>query len=184
MPAYGRWDLIRRLKVKMAFCCDIKLCSLLCTDDVVEKHSATITRAIYFPWRNSPQWSRASSLWRIHDHIQTHHHTRQDSSGRVISPMQRPLPDITQHSHGTDIHDLGGIQIHIPRKESAADARLRPRGHWTGIVTECSSGTVVCLPEYRLSYLFEKTLNFICEYRKDVINSSTHNLNYLKIVYD
>ena len=29
------------------------------------------------------------------------HHTRQDSSGRVISPSQRPLPDNTQHSQET-----------------------------------------------------------------------------------
>jgi hypothetical protein len=25
-----------------------------------------------FPWRNSPYWARASSLWRLHDHTQTH----------------------------------------------------------------------------------------------------------------
>jgi hypothetical protein len=25
------------------------------------------------PWRNSPQWDRASSLSRFHDHTQTHH---------------------------------------------------------------------------------------------------------------
>jgi len=28
----------------------------------------------------------------------TTHHSRQDSSGRVIRPSQRPLPDNTQHS--------------------------------------------------------------------------------------
>jgi len=35
-----------------------------------------------------------------HYHTQTHH-TRYDSSGRVISPTQRPLPDNTQHSQAT-----------------------------------------------------------------------------------
>jgi hypothetical protein len=29
----------------------------------------------------------------------TGHHSRYDSSGRVISSLQRPLPDNTQHSH-------------------------------------------------------------------------------------
>jgi len=33
---------------------------------------------------------------RSHTHTHTHTHTRQDSSERVISPSQRPLP--TQHT--------------------------------------------------------------------------------------
>jgi hypothetical protein len=37
-------------------------------------------------------------------------------------------------------------------------------------MAEYSSGTVVYVPEYRLLYLFEKTLNFICEYKKDAIH--------------
>ena len=32
------------------------------------------------------------------------HRTRYDSSGRVISPTHRPLPENTQHSQQTDIH--------------------------------------------------------------------------------
>ena len=37
--------------------------------------------------------------------------------------------DNTQHSQQTDIHAPGGIQTHNPSKRSAADPRLRPRGH-------------------------------------------------------
>ena len=37
------------------------------------------------------------SLLRLHDHTQTHH-TWYDSSGWVISPTQRPLPENTQHT--------------------------------------------------------------------------------------
>jgi len=37
-------------------------------------------------------------------HIHTHTHIRQDSSGRVIGPSQRPLSDNTQQSQKTDIH--------------------------------------------------------------------------------
>ena len=43
----------------------------------------------------------------IHEDSRSHtipHHSRQNSSGRVISPSQRPLPDNTQHSQQTDIH--------------------------------------------------------------------------------
>jgi hypothetical protein len=60
----------------------------------------------------------------------TTHHSRQDSSGRVISPSQRPLPDNTQHSQQRDIHAFGGIRTHNLSRRTAADLRLRPLGHW------------------------------------------------------
>ena len=53
-----------------------------------------------------------------------------DSSGRVFSLLQRPLPDNTQHSQETDIHALGGIRTHNLNRRAAKDLRLRPRGHW------------------------------------------------------
>jgi hypothetical protein len=53
-----------------------------------------------------------------------------DSSGRGTSPSQRPLPDNTQQSQETDIHNAGGIRTHNPSKRAAVDPRLRPRGHW------------------------------------------------------
>jgi len=40
----------------------------------------------------------------------TTHHSRYDSSGRVISSSQRPLPDNTRHSQQTNIHAPGGIR--------------------------------------------------------------------------
>jgi hypothetical protein len=57
-------------------------------------------------------------------------HFCQDSSGRVISPTLRPLLDNTQHSQETDNYATGGIPTRNPSKRSAADPRLRPRGHW------------------------------------------------------
>jgi len=51
------------------------------------------------------------------------------SSGRVICPSQRPLPENTQHSQQTDIHAPSGIRNKNPSKRAAADPRLRPRGH-------------------------------------------------------
>ena len=40
----------------------------------------------------------------------TTQHSRWDSSGRVISSSQRPLPDNTRHSQQTNIHAPGGIR--------------------------------------------------------------------------
>jgi hypothetical protein len=47
--------------------------------------------------------ARDSSLYTLNYHTQPHH-TRKDSSGRVIGPTHRPLSDNTQHSQGTDIY--------------------------------------------------------------------------------
>ena len=62
-------------------------------------------------------------------HTQTHH-TGQDSSRRVISPMQIPLPDNSQHSQETVIHPPRGIRTRNPSKRAAADPRLGPHGFW------------------------------------------------------
>ena len=48
----------------------------------------------------------------------TTHHSRYDSSGRVISSSQRPLHDNTQHSQETNIHAAGGFRTHNRRGES------------------------------------------------------------------
>ena len=42
----------------------------------------------------------------------TTQHSRYDSSGRVISSSQRPLPDNTRHSQQTNIHAPGWIRTH------------------------------------------------------------------------
>ena len=60
---------------------------------------------------------------------QSYTHTRYDSYGWVIGPMQRILTEITQHSQETDIHVHVGIWTHSPRKRVAADRHLRSRGH-------------------------------------------------------
>ena len=56
----------------------------------------------------------------IHEVSRSHtttHHSRYDSSGRVISPSQRPLPDNTQNSQETDIHAPVGFEPIIPAGE-------------------------------------------------------------------
>jgi hypothetical protein len=69
----------------------------------------------------------ASLFTRFSRSHTTTHHSRWDSSGRVISSSQRPLPDNTQQ---TNIHAPGGIRAHNLSRRAAADLRLRPHGHW------------------------------------------------------
>jgi len=69
----------------------------------------------------------------IHEVSRSHsttHHSWWDSSGRVIVPSQRPLPDNNQHSQQTDIHASGEIRTHNLSRRADADPRLRPRVHW------------------------------------------------------
>ena len=49
------------------------------------------------------------------------HHSRWDSSGRVISSSQRPLPDNTQHSQQTNNHAPGWIRTRDLSRRVAAD---------------------------------------------------------------
>jgi hypothetical protein len=47
----------------------------------------------------------------------------------MISLSQRPLPDNTQQSQETDIHNTFGIRTRNPSKRSVADPHLRSLGH-------------------------------------------------------
>ena len=59
-----------------------------------KRHSVVVEVYVYDLFYHG---ATATSGPRPPDHTQTHH-TRYDSSARVISPTQRPLPDKTQHS--------------------------------------------------------------------------------------
>jgi hypothetical protein len=52
-----------------------------------------------------------------------------DSSGRVIGPSQRSLPDNTQHFKQKNFYVPGRIRTRSPSKREAADSLLRPRDH-------------------------------------------------------
>jgi hypothetical protein len=58
----------------------------------------------------------------------TMHHSRQDSSGRVISSSQRPPPDNTRKRQTS--MPRAGIRTRNLRWRAAADLSVRPRGHW------------------------------------------------------
>ena len=90
-----------------------------------------LTMKFFFFLSNRPPAVDQGPL--IHEVSSSHtttHNTQQDSSGRVISQSQRPLPDNTRHSQQTNIHAPGGIRTHNLSRRAAADLHLRPRGHW------------------------------------------------------
>ena len=79
----------------------------------------------------------------------TTHHSRWESSGRVISPTRRNLPENPKHLEQTDVHAPGGIRTHNLRKRAAAGWSLRPRGQSDrrrsvlGYITLCCTLCVV-----------------------------------------
>jgi hypothetical protein len=72
----------------------------------------------------------------------TTHHSRYDSSVRLISLSQRHLPDDTQHSlqRETDVPPVG-----FSRRE-AADPRLSPRSQWDRHSRLGSRNAIQCTP--------------------------------------
>ena len=90
-----------------------------------------ILHTFFFIWRNSPPVDQGLLFHEVSRSHVTTHHSRLDSSGRVISSSQRPLLDNTQHL----LHVPGGIRTHNLSRRAAADLRLRPRGQWDRQIT-------------------------------------------------
>ena len=99
-----------------------------------------IVQLFYFLLALQPNFAGCGLL--IHevflDHTQPTQHVWYDSSGRVISPSQRPLPDNTQHSQQTNIHAPSRIWTHDLSRWVAADLRLRTSGHWDQLIVPLS----------------------------------------------
>jgi len=90
----------------------------------------------------------------IHE-VSRSHTTVGDSSGRVISSSQRPLPDNTKHSQQTNIHDPGEIRSHSLSSRAAADLRLRPCGKLDRLNTSTIRCFLISYPKFsNCSYQF------------------------------
>ena len=66
----------------------------------------------------------------------------------MISPSQRPLPDITQHPQQANIHARSGIRTHDRSRRAAVDLRLRPRGHWARLIR----GLLLVIPFLQIAF--------------------------------
>ena len=95
------------------------------------RHRMLLFSHDFSPWRNSPQFARASSFSRFHDHTHTHH-TRQYSSGRVVSPTQKPLRENTRHPQETDTFKRAtGFELAIPASERPLGSAFRHISHYS-----------------------------------------------------
>jgi hypothetical protein len=70
-----------------------------------------------------------------HTHIHRHSHPVRSLWLKNRS-SQGPLPVNTKHSQERDIHVTGGIRMRNPRKPSAAEPHLRPRGHRLRVIAQ------------------------------------------------
>jgi len=55
-------------------------------------------------------------------------HSVWQTSGRLIGPTQKPIPDNTQNSQETNTLGHRGIRTRNSKKREDADPRLRPHG--------------------------------------------------------
>ena len=91
----------------------------------------------------------------IHEVSRSHtttHHTRYDSSGRVISSSQRPLPDNTQHSQQTYLCQPVGFEPTISTGE-----RMQ-----TYALDRAATGTGDCRSVLQIHVLKHWVNNFFC----------------------
>jgi len=86
--------------------------------------------ASWISWDNSPQWAKASSSSRLHDHTQTTTICRTPLDEWSARRRDLYLTTHNTHNRQTSIHVLGGIRTYNPSERAAADSRLGPRGHW------------------------------------------------------
>jgi hypothetical protein len=99
---------------------------------------------------------------RFLDHTTTRH-SLQDSSGRVISSSQRPLPDNSQYTKQTNILATGWILIHDQSRRAAVDLRLRSRGHWDRQL--CKLCNIIFKFMYSYFYFYVYVFLFLCMFR-------------------
>ena len=99
---------------------------------VASNKKVKLTYVFFFHGVTAPQWARFSSVSWLHDLTQAHH-SRQEPSGRVISPSQRQ--DNTHNTHDThntqhsqhsqhttltkNIHSPSEIRTRNPKKTAA-----------------------------------------------------------------
>jgi hypothetical protein len=106
---------------------------------------------VYF-WRNSPPPQVGQGLL-IHEVSRSHtttYHSRKDSSGRVISPTQRPLPGNTQHSRQASMPPVGF--------EPTIAAGKRPHNYALDCAAAGFDKCAVNMHKYRLTHHFTNTV--------------------------
>jgi len=99
------------------------------------------------------------SLTGPRHHTHWTHHIWLDSSGRVISPTQRPVRNNTQHSQETNFHASGGVWTRNASNAQTAKPRLRPRSYWDRLVN------IVVLIKTEVPYILESNPHPLYSFR-------------------
>jgi len=97
---------------------------------IAGKSSIDYPNVFFFPMVLRPNASHGLLILEVSKSHITIYHSRYDSSGRVISSLQRSITDNTQHLQQINIYVPVGIRNHNLSRWAAADLRLRPRGRW------------------------------------------------------
>jgi hypothetical protein len=85
-------------------------------------NNTNIHCTFFFPWRNSPCWTKGLPYRASRSHSVGLHWTSDHPEAETS--------DNTQHTVFTDVHARDGIRTRNPRKRAATYPRLRPRAHW------------------------------------------------------
>ena len=122
---------------------------------------------IFFLWRCDPTRVMASSFLRFSRSHTTTYHSRQDSSGRVISSSQRPLPDSTNtHNRRTSMPRVGfepTISAGERLQTYALDCMATGTGHIITIQRYKINGQSIHIPQnFNLHQQCCKSLKFHC----------------------
>jgi len=84
-----------------------------------------------------------------------------DSSGRVITSSQGPVPNNTQHSQQTDVHAAGGIRTHNLSSRAAAYYVLDRAANGTGFYLYLNPQMVLQCNVYVYLYIYLFIYSFI-----------------------
>jgi hypothetical protein len=96
----------------------------------------------------------------VNFHLITLRHTPQSVS--LLWTRDRPVAETStrphKHLQETNIHARGGIRTDDPSKRSAADLRLRPRGHWERLNNQkCGSIIIIAMSVQPVSIMSAST---------------------------
>ena len=119
---------------------------------------------------------------------------RKNSSRRVISLKLRPLPENRQHSQETNFHAFGGIWTQNTGKRTAAEPRLRPRGHWHWLTvqikfTKWVTGRITQSRRPQFEYpwpgqYWEKLDFYLVKYWPGALNNKVSNFIHFSPIFE
>jgi len=121
-----------------------------------------ISCIVFIPLARQPPVGQGLLILEVSRSHTTTHHIRYDSSRRVISSSQRPLPDNTQHKRQTSMPSVGF--------EPTISAGERPQIY---ALDRAATGTGICITEICINkYILGRYMSFVG--RDSAVGIKTH----------